>query len=77
MGLIYKKCECCSKEFPISFIGEWKWKIPNGKNYDYYCTYKCYSKIFDSKYEASKVSSRVSKPSNIPIELEKAIRSRR
>ena len=78
MGLlIYKKCNCCGETFHMTDIKEWKWKLAKGEIYEYYCTFKCYSKEFDKKYKSSKVSSRVSRPTSTPVELERVLRSGR
>ena len=56
----YKKvCSCCGEEFKVEDIHIWKWKMPSGKKTNYYCSYKCYSKVFDSKYKASRVSRHI------------------
>lgn len=44
---------------------------------DFFCTFSCYSKVYDKTNVASRVNIRVSKPSAMPVELEKAIRSGR
>ena len=74
----YKYCDCCGKKFLITEPNSWEWKMKEkGKVREFYCSYKCYSKVFDSKYKASRVSSRVSVPSAMPVELERALRSGR
>lgn len=79
MGLItYKTCHCCGETFPISDVKGYNWKMSEGdKVQNYYCSYKCYSKVFDTKFKASRVNIRVSKPSSMPIELVRAINSSR
>ena len=79
MGLLtYKTCSCCGETFPVSDVKGYNWKMTEGDNpTNYYCSYKCYSKIFDTKYKASRVNISVRKPSSMPIELERAIRSSR
>ena len=47
------KCSCCENEFKIENKTTYKWKL--GK--EYYCSYKCYSKVFDSKYQASSITT--------------------
>ena len=50
------KCACCDEEFKLPCtMKEYPYKI-NGK---FYCCHKCYSKVFDSKYKASSVGSKV------------------
>lgn len=51
MGTIYK-CQCCGEEFELPCSKkQWKWKISK----ELYCSFKCYSKVFDSKYQAAKI----------------------
>lgn len=59
--LIYEKeCACCGEKKPIEDLKAWRYKMPDGKGgTNYYCSYSCYSKVFDSKYKASSVGSRV------------------
>jgi hypothetical protein len=75
--LSYKQCECCKENFPLSDVKSWEWKMSTPKGTEYFCSYKCYSKVFDSRFKASRVSSRVSVPSAMPVELERAIRGGR
>ena len=51
MNLLNKqKCSCCGKEFNIRSKKEHKWQLDN----EIFCSYTCYSKVFDGKYKASK-----------------------
>lgn len=72
----YKECACCKEKFLLTDVRMWEWKIstPN-KGTEYFCSFKCYSKVFDSRFKASRVSSRVSRDNAMPIELQRAIRS--
>ena len=78
MGLfVYKVCEHCGEKFPVSDVKHWGWKMTEKGETTFYCSNKCYSAEFCKKYKPSTCSSRVSRYSGIPIELERAIRSRR
>lgn len=48
------ECACCKKKgkLPCS-VKEWKWQLDG----EIYCSYACYSKVFDSKYQASSITS--------------------
>lgn len=52
MKLIVKQtCSCCGKEFKMTTKKKYyKWQLDN----EMFCSYTCYSKVFDSKYKASK-----------------------
>lgn len=55
-----KECSCCGEKFKVENLKEWKYKMPDGKGRaNFYCGYKCYSKVFDSKYKASRVSRHI------------------
>ena len=48
------KCSCCDKVFPLPCsTKEYKWKLDN----EFYCSYSCYSKEFDKKYQASTITA--------------------
>ena len=50
--IYYLKCDCCEKEFNVENKKTYKWQLDN----EFFCSYKCYSKVFDSKYQASSIS---------------------
>lgn len=49
------KCACCGETFKAENKKTWKWQL----DHEFFCSYKCYSKVFDSKYKASSVGSRI------------------
>ena len=49
------KCGCCEKEFGLPCKEqEYKWKLDN----EIFCSYNCYSRVFDSKYRPSTITFR-------------------
>lgn len=49
-----KTCSCCEKKFNlVGSVNEYSWKLDG----DIFCSYSCYSKVFDSKYQASSISA--------------------
>lgn len=56
MANAIKKCACCGKEFELPCkVEEYTWQLSK----KFYCGYKCYSKVFDSKYKAARNTSRI------------------
>ena len=57
MKLIEKQtCACCGKKFKMTGKKkEYKWQLDN----ELFCSYTCYSKVFDSKYKAAKVANNI------------------
>ena len=39
---------------------DWKYKLVEDEKKQYYCGYKCYSKVFDSKWKASTITRHTS-----------------
>lgn len=47
------ECACCKKIKPLECaVKDYKWKLDG----EFYCSYSCYSKVFDSKYQASSIA---------------------
>lgn len=47
-------CAGCKKEKELlGSAKEYKWQLDK----EFYCSYSCYSKAFDSKYQASKITA--------------------
>ena len=50
------KCECCKQEFNLPCREkEYKWKL----DHQLFCSYKCYSKVFDSKYQEARFNKKI------------------
>ncbi len=49
------RCGCCGKEFMLPCKDKhYLWKLDN----ETYCSYNCYSKVFDSKYKPRAATAR-------------------
>ena len=47
------ECACCKQKKKLECSAkEWRWKLDG----EYFCSFKCYSKVFDKKYKASSIN---------------------
>lgn len=66
----YRTCACCGETIKMESPKDWKYKLVEDEKKQYYCGYKCYSKVFDSKWKASTIT----RHTNLGYKTDKTLR---
>lgn len=54
--IYYRECAICGEKIKMESPTSWRYKLVEDEKKQYYCGYKCYSQVFDSKWKASTIT---------------------